>query len=587
MGNCLTHNHQHRRRFSAAAVTSDTLDEGLGHSFCYVRPDPLRLSSSSSSSKVHHSDDPTPPIPPPTTTTTFRSISGASVSANTATDPLSSAPPSDSLSASAIFNCSDSFSSVPLQPVPRFPSGPLSGPIDLRGFLSGPIERGFLSGPLDNNNPTNPRIFSGPIDPARPEIDRPFRRSFSSGGAALRRRSIVKGLKRVIVNTIHRSQNSIVAPIKASSVPSQTEAAAAVGVSGMIDGCDSLQWAQGKAGEDRVHVVLSEDHGWVFVGIYDGFNGPDAPDYLLSNLYSAVHSEVKGLLWDEPADPSDSPEMTQLSSRPAIADPPNTRRSRGRRPWGASKKWEESQKRWKCEWDKERLELDRRLSGNSGRSGSRSVNHYDVLKALSQALKKTEEAYLEIADQMVGENPELALMGSCVLVMLMKGDDLYLMNVGDSRAVLARRPEADLWGSIGKARQDLEQIDEESLHELEAFDDGALCLRAVQLTLDHSTCDEKEIHRIRREHPDDACAVVNDRVKGSLKVTRAFGAGFLKQKQSLKSNSSSRHHLKEILPNILSKKSFSVQQTKLVWTSMNCLRYHKAIDGDTMMMFRL
>lgn len=39
----------------------------------------------------------------------------------------------------------------------------------------------------------------------------------------------------------------------------------------------------------------------------------------------------------------------------------------------------------------------------------------------------------------------------------------------------------------------------------------------------------QEVQRIKNEHPDDACAVVNDRVKGSLKVTRAFGAGFLKQ----------------------------------------------------------
>lgn len=31
------------------------------------------------------------------------------------------------------------------------------------------------------------------------------------------------------------------------------------------------------------------------------------------------------------------------------------------------------------------------------------------------------------------------------------------------------------------------------------------------------------------EHPDDSDAVTNERVKGSLKVTRAFGAGFLKQ----------------------------------------------------------
>lgn len=31
------------------------------------------------------------------------------------------------------------------------------------------------------------------------------------------------------------------------------------------------------------------------------------------------------------------------------------------------------------------------------------------------------------------------------------------------------------------------------------------------------------------EHPDDDRAVVNERVKGSLKITRAFGAGFLKK----------------------------------------------------------
>lgn len=35
--------------------------------------------------------------------------------------------------------------------------------------------------------------------------------------------------------------------------------------------------------------------------------------------------------------------------------------------------------------------------------------------------------------------------------------------------------------------------------------------------------------RIKTEHPDDNKCIVNDRVKGRLKVTRAFGAGYLKQ----------------------------------------------------------
>ncbi|KAM1159491.1 hypothetical protein ACFX19_033226 [Malus domestica] len=47
--------------------------------------------------------------------------------------------------------------------------------------------------------------------------------------------------------------------------------------------------------------------------------------------------------------------------------------------------------------------------------------------------------------------------------------------------------------------------------------------------MDHSTYVEEEVQRIKKEHPDDVSAIMNDRVKGYLKVTRAFGAGFLKQ----------------------------------------------------------
>jgi hypothetical protein len=162
---------------------------------------------------------------------------------------------------------------------------------------------------------------------------------------------------------------------------------------------------------------------------------------------------------------------------------------------GAAKKWEENQRRWKCEWDRERMELDKRLKEQLNRSGSDAspINHADVLKALSQALKKTEESYLEIADKMLVENPELSLMGSCVLVMLMKGEDVYVMNVGDSRAVLAQKAEPDYW--LGKIRQDLERINEETLHDLEAFDaersNSMPVLTASQLSVDHSTSVEE------------------------------------------------------------------------------------------------
>ncbi|KAJ6816252.1 putative protein phosphatase 2C 23 [Iris pallida] len=188
----------------------------------------------------------------------FFSISGAFVSANASTALSTSLDPS-ALCSSAAFESSTSFSSAPLR-------------------RSGPLDRPFLSGPLlhhrRRHNPFSSRL--------------------------LLRSGLSRTLSKKIGCPKEYSSESM------SLQPTADE--------------PSLQWAQGRAGEDRVHVVVSGDDGWVFVGIYDGFNGPDATDYLLSNLYSS-----------------------------------------------------------------------------------------------------------------------LALMGSCVLVMLMKGEDVYLMNVGDSRAVLGRK----------------------------------------------------------------------------------------------------------------------------------------------------
>ncbi|KAF3794070.1 putative protein phosphatase 2C 23 [Nymphaea thermarum] len=505
-----------RRRGDVLAIggSGGGPDEGLGHSFCYIRPDLARLSSS----KVHHSEE----------TTTFRSISGAALGANTST-PLStdlcSYAAATAVSASAAFESSDSFQSIPLQPVPRFGGGgggggvfsgpigvpPFSGPIE-RGFMSGPIERGFQSGPLDK------AVFSGPLEK--------FQRSFSHGGMFAgrhRKASIIKALRRAITSAVARS--SIVAPIKLGVSGFSKEKKSSSGGSGAVAenvSCDggggggselgtndedfsfesqNLQWAQGKAGEDRVHVVISEEHGWLFVGIYDGFNGPDAPDYLLSNLYTAVQMELKGLLWDQPpslggaqqngcSSSVEEPNVYASDQNWTIGGYGNSenteKKKNGMKRWkrrnsrsrfkGVTKKWEESQRRWKEQY-------------GSSTATEGTVDHGRVLKALARALRKTEEDYLEIADKMLSENPELALMGSCVLVMLMKGEDVYLMNVGDSRGVLAQKVEADLW--------DLERINEETPTDLQfrdedySFSDNTPSLSALQLTLDHSTSVEE------------------------------------------------------------------------------------------------
>ncbi|KAL0797470.1 hypothetical protein Bca101_052644 [Brassica carinata] len=442
-----------RQKHISVLPPHDPLDEGLGHSFCYVRPDPTLITTSS---KVHSELE--------ECITMFSTISGASVSANAATT-LSTDPYSRTDLAAAAFESTTSFPSLPLQPIPRSSSGD-------PGFLSGPIERGFMSGSLDDVDDDG-LLFSAPLDEHHH-----FQRSFSHGLAlrvGSRRRSLVRILRRAISRTVSRRQNSVVAPIRSEKNLKEGTSNDDVSVESQ-----SLQWAQGKAGEDRVHVVVSEEQGWLFVGIYDGFNGPDAPDYLLSHLYPTLHRELKG-----------------LSS-------------------GAQNN-NHCERRWKCEWDQENQDPDRRLKEHinrkSGSGSNRLTNHKDVLHALSEALRKTEQAYLDTADKMLEENPELALMGSCVLVMLMKGEDVYVMNVGDSRAVLGQR---------------LELNNEETM--MKGHDSSLVpSLSASPLTVDHSTNVEEEVERIRNEHPDDAGAVSNERVKGSLKVTRAFGAGFLKQ----------------------------------------------------------
>uniref|UniRef100_A0A803QFA7 PPM-type phosphatase domain-containing protein n=1 Tax=Cannabis sativa TaxID=3483 RepID=A0A803QFA7_CANSA len=328
------------------------------------------------------------------------------------------------------FESSTLFASIPLQPVPRlsFQGGApgYSGPIE-RGFMSGPIERGFTSGPIDEEQikeeKDDNKVMKFKVS------EKPEKQSF------------IKILKRAISGGLARSRGknnkSIVAPIKGGVDSDEKKKIVVVEEENNV----------GKAGEDRVHIVISEEHGWVFVGIYDGFNGPDAPDYLLTNLYPNVHKELKGLLWNE--------EKFQSLSNSNNSELDMKKQG----------------KRWKGEWNRERLEVDKKMKENF------NGGEKNVLKALSEALKKTEDSYLDIADKMVMENPELALMGSCVLVMLMKGEDVYLMN----------------------------------------------------LTMDHSTYVKEEVERIKKEHPDDVCAVMNERVKGYLKVTRAFGAGFLKQ----------------------------------------------------------
>ncbi|KAF2324975.1 hypothetical protein GH714_022023 [Hevea brasiliensis] len=608
----------------------EPLDEGLGHSFCYVRPSIFDSPAITPS----NSERPNKTFPE----TTFKTISGASVSANVSTARTgnqSALFASDMQEPAASFESTSSFAAIPLQPVPRG-SGPLNG------FMSGPLERGFASGPLERGS----GFISGPIEKGRI-------------------------IRREYVN----SRN--------------------------------LQWAHGKAGEDRVHVVLSEEQGWLFIGIYDGFSGPDAPDFLMSHLYRAIDKELEGVLWDYedksvsgPIKPEISkcrnadvgsecgkenqPNSSQVTycglekacnpgvvrdqssnceiveeyddvksnqqqssncKRPSISGSASASiptanltgqgrksmrlyellqmescndlgfismslvESKRRNAWscqpssdpldsrltlleqqrsctlnndngdgsnqqveGPSTSGEDGGVRfessnpeiitelnvsqqqqstrksiisskirkmyrkqkslrkklfpWSYDWHREEICADERVVEPPGpfrRCKSGIVDHDAVLKAMSRALECTEEAYMEMVEKNLDKNAELALMGSCVLVMLMKDQDVYVMNLGDSRAILAQERPNDRHPNPSFAKDDLRHRNRsrESLVRMELD-------RISEESPIHNQ-NSQEVFRVKAEHPDDNQAILNDRVKGQLKVTRAFGAGFLKK----------------------------------------------------------
>ncbi|XP_059275733.1 protein phosphatase 2C 29 isoform X1 [Lycium ferocissimum] len=619
-------------------TTGEPLDETLGHSFCYVRSSARFISPTHSDRFLSPShslrfDEPAPVRPKPAglgPETGFRAISGASVSANTSTprtvlqldNYYEDATDSNKGSVVNGFESTSSFSALPLQPVPRGGVGVGTEPSGF--FMSGPIERGALSGPLDNTttagSESNRVPFSAPL-----------------GGVYVkkRRKKGISGIKKAFYRNFSEKKRPWVVPVRnfVSGGKKDSSNVECTHDSDLRSEESNVQWALGKAGEDRVHVVVSEEHGWLFVGIYDGFNGPDAPEFLMSNLYKAMYKELEGLFWDSEDNNTEGANLNQerglIAENSRILDSneaPGTTTSenevnldrrpskkvtfesgeievRRRRLWeflaeedpedgldlsgsdrfafsvddalsvnsagsavnrrsllltklkhGLLSKRKESSKKlfpWKFgleakekveeEEEENRVEEERTSSRNERRRKTGPVDHELVLRAMSRALEVTELAYLDMTDRVLDRYPELALMGSCLLVALMRDEDVYVMNLGDSRAIVAKY-ESEEGSSASKSKVPsngelaVEGIVEESTsnfnEENKVTNEApgpSMKLTALQLSTDHSTSIEEEVIRIKSEHPDDSNCIVNDRVKGRLKVTRAFGAGFLKQ----------------------------------------------------------
>lgn len=648
-------------------TASEPLDETLGHSFCYVRSSARFASPTQSDRFVSPSQslrfDSEPPVqksrPLCAPETGFRAISGASVSANTSTPrtvlqldniyddaTATSATENNNTSTTGAlgfgtcvkgsvingFESTSSFSALPLQPVPRGGAGgEASGQTERAFFMSGPIELGAISGPLDSTASSDGggRVpFSAPL-----------------GGMYVKkkRRKGISGIKKAFYRNFPEKKRPWVVPVRnfvggrkdvSSCTPSELE-----------EPCETnVQWALGKAGEDRVHVVVSEEHGWLFVGIYDGFNGPDAPEYLMCNLYKAMYKELEGLFWDnddasvsnleanlttengaigENSNPSNSNQsvegeaagMEEVEERTNESNPEESDRGpvkkvtfqsgeiaiRRRRLWeflaeedpedgldlsgsdrfafsvddaisasnagsavsrrslllsklkhGLLMKHKESRSLFPWKFglagkEKEEVTVEEnrveepRCSNTGRRRKIGPVDHELVLRAMSRALEVTEHGYLDMTDKVLDRYPELALMGSCLLAALMRDEDVYVMNVGDSRAIVAqyeteepvfgREPNGSVDRGLnaeGIVEEFADAIDRDN-KVMQETSSQAVKLKALQLSTDHSTSIEEEVIRIKNEHPDDKNCIANDRVKGRLKVTRAFGAGFLKQ----------------------------------------------------------
>ncbi|XP_010551067.1 PREDICTED: probable protein phosphatase 2C 40 [Tarenaya hassleriana] len=254
---------------------------------------------------------------------------------------------------------------------------------------------------------------------------------------------------------------SMSAPSRNEGFPSRTE----------------VQVAGGAAGEDRVQAVCSEENGWLFCAIYDGFNGRDAADFLACTLYESItfyvhllDRQLKQKLSNTQQDNDENSDFYSINNAGSS---------------GLHGLLSNSTTNTTTD------EMD---------SSSMDMFRQGVLDCLNRALVQAEDDFLRMIEQEMEERPDLVSIGSCVLIALLIGEDLYTLNLGDSRAVLATE---------GKDER----------------------LKAVQLTEDHTVENETEKARILREHLDDPKTIVAGKVKGKLVVTRALGVGYLKKEK--------------------------------------------------------
>lgn len=115
----------------------------------------------------------------------------------------------------------------------------------------------------------------------------------------------------------------------------------------------------------------------------------------------------------------------------------------------------------------------------------------DVIK---RAFSATEEDFIQLVKRSLPVMPQIASVGSCCLVGAISEGELYVANLGDSRAVLGRR----------------------------SFDGEKSSVIAERLSTDHNVSCEQVRKEVESLHPDDQAVVVYIRgvwrIKGIIQV---------------------------------------------------------------------
>ncbi|KAI3989437.1 hypothetical protein MKX01_032539 [Papaver californicum] len=262
---------------------------------------------------------------------------------------------------------------------------------------------------------------------------------------------------------------------KPMSAPTRVESCS------FLSGMD-VQMAGGAAGEDRVQAVCSEENGWLFCGVYDGFNGRDAADFLAGTLIENIGFYLQALEWrmrkEQDSSNFASNEDGTITGKLSPTSECHDHSSASQRKGG--------------------IVLPNCSSGEVLTESFR----LGVMDCLIRALAQAETDFMYMVEQEMDDRPDLVSVGSCVLLVLLHGRDLYVLNLGDSRAVLCTSDNT-----------------------------GSGLVKAIQLTETHTVDNETECSKVIADHPDDPSPIVRGRLKGKLKVTRALGVGYLKKRE--------------------------------------------------------